>query len=217
MKPRSSIPALLALALSPAVVHAQDRGLQVLHAAGERYAAVETLCASFTQTLHVPLLARETTGTGRLCQGRPNLFAMRFDDPAGDLIVVDGDYAWVYFPSSDALTVLRTSAERSAGGLDYHREFLVEPDTKYDVVYEAEDVVEGHDTHRLRMTPRRRMSYLSANVWIDRDAPLLRRIRLEEENGNVRVITLANVGFDADPGSGWFTFTPPEGATVIER
>ena len=196
---------------------AQDRALDVLRQAEARYGSVETLCADFTQRLEVPLLGSERTGTGRLCQGRPNLFAMRFDDPAGDMIVVDGESTWVYFPSNDAKTVLKTSVERSAGGRDFHREFLEEPETKYDVTYETEENVDGRATHRLRMIPKVPSSYRAAVVWIDDGEPVLRRIRLEEENGNVRTITLRDVAFGADPGDAWFTFTVPDGALVVER
>jgi outer membrane lipoprotein-sorting protein len=205
------------LLAAPTSVRGQDRGLDLLHAASERYAAVETVCAEFVQHLRVPLLNNERTGTGRLCQGRPNLFAMRFDQPEGDLIVVDGDFAWVYLPSNDRRTVLRTPADRSAGGHDFHREFLEDPESKYDVSYEDTEVVAGHDTHRLRMIPKAAANYEAAVVWIDQGAPVLRRLRLEEENGSVRTITLSDVGFDAAPGEGWFSFTPPPGAVVIER
>jgi outer membrane lipoprotein-sorting protein len=201
----------------PSAVLAQAPGLDVLHGASSRYAAVTTLCADFTQQLSVPLLRTERTGTGRLCQSRPNLFAMRFDDPAGDLVVVDGAFAWVYFPSNDARTVLKTSAENSAGGRDFHREFLEDPESKYDVVYEDTETIGGHATHRLRMTPKRPATYRSAVVWIDDGDPVLRQLRLEEENGSVRTITLSNVGFDIDPGADWFMFTPPEGALVMVR
>ena len=203
--------------LAPASGHAQDRGLDVLHSASARYASVETLCARFTQHLRVPLLGTERVGTGRVCQGRPNLFAMRFEEPAGDLIVVDGDFAWVYFPSSDARTVLKTTADRAAGGRDFHREFLDQPESKYDVRYEQTDDVDGHPTHRLRMIPKLPSSYRVATVWIDTGTPVLRRIRLEEENGNVRTITLSDVGFGEEPGAGWFRFTPPDGVLVMMR
>lgn len=196
---------------------AQNRGLEILHDTGERYAAVETLCADFTQHLSVPLLGRERTGTGRLCQGRPNLFAMRFSDPPGDLIVVDGAFAWVYFPSNDAKTVLKTSGDQSAGVRDFHREFLEHPESKYDVAYEGREIVSGSVTQRLRMQPKGPASYRSAIVWIDEGHPVLRRLRLEEMNGSVRTITLADVGFNADPGVDWFVFTPPEGVLVMVR
>jgi outer membrane lipoprotein-sorting protein len=209
--------ATIAACSSADEARAQNPGLDVLHDAAGRYESVETLCADFTQHLLVPLLGTERSGSGRLCQGRPNLFGMRFDDPAGDLIVVDGEHAWVYFPSNDAKTALKTSADRSAGGRDFHREFLVDPGTKYEVEYQGLEPLDGRRAHRIRMLPRLASSYRAATLWIDEEAPVLRRIRLEEENGNVRTITLANVGFGEVPESGWFAFTPPEGVLVMER
>jgi len=205
------------LTAAPADAAAQNRGLDILHGASERYESVETICADFVQHLSVPLLGTERTGRGRLCQGDPNLFAMRFDEPAGDLIAVDGEYAWVYFPSSDARTVLRTSADRAAGGRDFHREFLVDPELRYDVSYSGSEEVAGRSTHRLRMNPVLPSSYRTALVWIDDGTPVLRQVRLEEENGNIRTITLSGVTLGADPGEGWFTFTPPAGVLVMER
>ena len=73
----------------------------------------------------------------------------------------------------------------------------------------------GHATHRLRMRPKRAASYRAAVIWIDEGIPVLRRLRLEEENGNVRTITLRDVVFGADVGTDWFTFTPPEDALIV--
>lgn len=193
----------------------QDQGVAVLDRAATRYASVETLCANFVQRLEIPLLGDETTGAGRLCQTRPNLFSMRFTDPEGDVIVADGEWVWVYRPSNDARQVIRVSADRTAGGHDYHREFLEDTDTKYDVAYEAPDLIAGVQTHRFRLLPKGPASYRAAVLWIDEGAPLLRQVRIEEENGNVRTVTLSDVEFDATPGSDWFRFTPPENALVI--
>lgn len=207
----------LAFGCCPSDVTAQDEGLKILNETAVRYSAVEAICADFTQHVQVPLLGSERTGTGRLCQAAPNLFAMRFDYPAGDLVVVDGTFAWVYFPSNDEKTVLKTSADRSAGGRDFHREFLEDPNAKYEVTYESAEELEKWSTHRLRMVPKHRMSYRSATVWIDQGTPVLRRIRMEEANGNVRTITLENIGFDINPGADYFAFTPPPGALVMVR
>ena len=214
---RSALAAVLLTAALPAPGEAQNRGLDGRHGAADRYASVETICASFAQHLAVPLLGTERTGRGRLCQGDPNLFAMRFEEPAGDLIVVDGEHAWVYFPSSDDRTVLRTSADRAAGGRDFHREFLVDPELRYDVSYSGTEEIAGRTTHRIRLTPVLPSSYRTALVWIDQGTPVLRQVRLEEENGNVRTITLSDVTFGADAGPGWFSFTPPAGVLVMER
>ena len=67
----------------------------------------------------------------------------------------------------------------------------------------------------MRLVPKGQAGYRAVVVWIDLGEPVLRRVRIEEENGSVKTITLSNVDFDATPSEGWFTFTPPEGALVI--
>ena len=203
--------ALVAAAAAPA--RAQDRGMVLLQEASARYTPVATLCADFVQHLAVPLLEQERTARGRLCQSRPNLFAMRFTDPAGDLIVIDGTSFWYYLPSSDPRQAFRAPVER-AGGQDFHREFLERPEQKYTAIYEGAETVDGASTHRLRLVPKTRQSYRAAVLWIEQGTSLLRQIRLEEENGNRRTITLSDIRFDVTPPVGFFVFTPPPGVLV---
>ncbi len=198
-------------------VAAQDRGMVLLQEAAARYAPVSTLCANFVQQLAVPLLGDERTARGRLCQARPNLFAMRFTDPAGDVLVVDGESVWYYLPSSDPKQAFRAPVERGTGGSDFHREFLQDPELKYTVTYEGAESLAGANTHRLRLVPKARASYRAAVLWIEQGTSLLRQIRLEEENGNRRTITLSGIEFDVDAPSGWFVFTPPAGVLVMSR
>lgn len=201
-------------AVTAVPVAAQD-GLAIMRAAAERYQGVEALCADFTQHLVVPLLGDERTGEGRVCQARPNKFAMRFTQPDGDRVVIDGESVWVYYPSLDEKQVMRMPVAQQRGGHDFHREFLEDPETKYDVSYEGTDTVAGRATHRLKLVPRSRASYTAATLWIDEGRPALRRLRIEEENGTVRTITLSNIDFTSDPDGAWFTFTPPEGALIV--
>jgi len=193
----------------------QNEGMALLEEAAARYARVSTLCADFVQSLVVPLLEQERTANGRLCQARPNLFAMRFTEPAGDVVVIDGTTFWYYLPSSDPRQAFRAPAER-AGGQDFHREFLENPRSKYTVTYEGEEQVEGARTHRLRLIPRARASYRAAVLWLEDGTSLLRQIRVEEENGNRRTITLSRIEFDVTVPTGFFTFTPPAGVTTLD-
>jgi chaperone LolA len=206
---------LIAVALMSSPVAAQDRGMALLEEAAARYARVSTLCADFVQSLVVPLLEQERTGRGRLCQAKPNLFGMRFTAPAGDLVVVDGSSLWYYMPSNDRQQAFRGPAER-AGGQDFHREFLDSPRSKYNVTYEGEEEVAGASTHRLRLVPRARASYRAAVLWLEEGTSLLRQIRLEEENGNRRTITLSGIQFDVAPPAGFFLFSPPAGVTTMD-
>jgi len=51
-------------------------------------------------------------------------------------------------------------------------------------------------------------------VWVE-EGGVVRRVRVEEENGSVRTVTLANVEIGVKPPAGWFTFTPPAGVRVL--
>jgi len=209
--------ALGALLLSaPYPATAQD-GLALLDRAAERYEGVASLCADFAQTLRVPLLGQERSGTGRLCQRAPDRFAMRFQDPAEDAVVVDGTSVWLYYPSTDPRQVLKLPMQELPGGFDFHRAFLQDPATKYEVTYEGRETVAGHPTHRLALRPRDPAAYQQAQVWIDEGEPVLRQARVTEENGSVRTVTLTGVEFGVEAPAGFFEFIPPEGAQVIER
>lgn len=208
----------IVLAGPQAAVSQSTEPLALVEATAARYASVTRFCADFTQHLSVPLLGDERTGTGRMCQSRPNKFAMRFSDPEGDLVVVDGEWVWLYYPSLDANQVIRFAMTGGGGAYDFHKEFLEDPATKYDIEYEALEEVVGHRTHRLRLLPLARASYQSAVIWIDEQEPVLRQVRIVDENGTVRTITLEHVDLDpVDVGDDWFTFTPPPGAQVISR
>ncbi len=214
---RVRLPLALLVALPGAVTGQDQRALPVLEEAASKYAGVTSLCADFAQRLEVPLLGDDRSGRGRMCQARPDRFAMRFSEPAGDLVVLDGSSVWLYYPSVDDKQVIRLPVTATAGGFDLHREFLDRPAEKYMATYEGEDSVAGRPTHRIRLVPRSPTSYQQAVVWIDRSGWLLRRVRVEEENGTVRTVTLERVELDPQVPEDWFTFEPPPGAQVIRR
>lgn len=207
-----------ALLLGWAPASAQQRpsptARSLMESAAGRYDTVASVCADFVQTLSVPLLGEERSGRGRLCQAQPNRFAMRFTEPAGDAVVVDGTWVWVYYPSMDPKQVLRFPMAQSPGSFDFHREFLQDFATKYDLTLEGSEQVTGRLAYRIRLVPKTAASYQSAVVWVEADG-VLRQVRVEEENGSVRTVTLDRVVMGAQPPAGWFTFTPPPGAQVV--
>ena len=208
---------LLAAALTaPASAQTPDP-LEVLTWAARRFSNVDALCASFRQELEVPLLNQLTRSRGELCQQQPNLFSMRFHDPEGDVVVVDGEYLWVYYPSMDPRQVIQTDLGGHRGGFDFQSEFLDRPGEKYAPVYERGEDVEGHACHVLTLTPLTPSAYQSATVWIDEVNGLIRKTEIREENGSVRRVTLSDLDLAPVPEAGLFSFTPPPGAQVIRR
>lgn len=202
---------------APGAAQAGDGGMAILQEAAERYAGVETVCARFTQTLEVVLLNQANRGEGELCQARPNLFSMRFTDPAGDAVVADGEHFWIYYRSINPEQVLRLPLDPSRGGLDFYREFLEEPEAKYRAVVEGREPVTGRETVRLALEPLADRGYQGARVWIDPERREIRRVEVTEENGSIRTITLDGIRMDAPVADGTFRFDVPDGVSVVVR
>ena len=197
---------------------AQDAtALTLMNAAGVRYADISGFCATFEQTLMVPLLDETTHSEGSLCQESPNLFAMRFSEPEGDLLVADGESFWVYYPSSDPRQVLQFDMEVRPGGVDFHREFLDAPGEKYEMEYLGEETLSGHLTHLISLTPLEPSGFQEARIWLDSQRSLILQARIGMENGSVRTVTLSEVQIDPPSDPDRFRFEPPAGAQIIRR
>lgn len=211
-----ALAAVLALA-PPASAQSDGRALEVLEAAEARYSSFTSLCADFRQVLDVPLLEQQTSSRGRICQKQPDLLLMRFTDPEGDVVVADGEWLWIYYPSMDPGQVIRSPLSSSGGHFDFHREFLENPGEKYAASWEGRETVDGREADVVRLVPRRSSTYRNARVWIDRSSRMLLRIVIEQENGSVRRVWLSGQEVNPSLADSLFRFEPPSSAQVITR
>lgn len=201
-----------------ALAQAHDSGAyRVLAEAAERFAAVESLCARFEQVTEVTLIGLTTLSHGTLCEKHPNLFSMRFSDPEGDVVLVDGTYVWTYYPSMDKRQVIRFTAGGAEAGFNFFKAFLAEPEAKYFAVHEGVEEIDGVHTQRLGLRPRGSAAFRSATVWVATESRLLVRVRINDENGSVRTLTLSEVRLNPDLPEDYFTFKPPPGARIVTR
>lgn len=216
---RSSLTMLVLFLLSGGrgVALAPQDPLALLQEAGRQYREIEGFCASFQQELSVPLLGDTITSMGSLCQAHPNLFAMRFSDPEGDVLVADGEFFWVYYPSSDPGQVLQFDMDVRPGGVDFHREFLEAPGEKYEMDYVGEDSVSGRSTHLIHLKPKEPAGFREARIWLDAERALILRAALGMEEGSVRTVTLSDLRLNPPPDPDRYRFVPPPGAQVIRR
>ena len=199
------------------LVAQESRALAVMEEAGVRYRSVEAFCATFHQTLDVPLLGETHYSQGELCQAQPDFFAMRWSDPEGDLVVADGEFFWVYYPSADPGQVMQFSMEVRPGGFDFQREFLEAPGEKYHLSYVGEEPLSGRVTDVISARPIDPSAFNDARLWVDRERSLILQARIGMENGSVRTLTLSDIRLDPSPDPDRFRFTPPPGAQVIRR
>jgi outer membrane lipoprotein-sorting protein len=195
---------------------AQD-ATPILERAADRYASLSGFCADFEQRIDVTLLREVKESRGELCQVRPDHFEMRFSDPEGDRIVADGVDLWVYFPSTDEGQVFRTPLADTDSRFDLHREFLLDPGTRYLAVSEGSETIDGEQAHVLLLTPRVRSPYVRARIWIGADDSLIRRLEILEDSESIRTLNLTNTRIDPGVAPDWFRFDPPSDIQVITR
>lgn len=189
--------------------------LTALERAAERYRGVRAMCADFEQVIEVRLLGRRAIrSAGRICQQRPNLFSMRFSDPDGDMVISDGEYFWVYYPSIDEEQITRYRVSDAPGGHDFFRELLEDPGAEYDAEEGGIEAVGGRDCRVVTLTPRAGAAYKGARLWLDADSDVIRRLEIHHLNDNVRTVTLRGLDLSPliDPGT--FVFEVPAGARV---
>ena len=188
---------------------------EILRETARAYEGLRSFRAEFDQELRNTLLGRTTRSSGTLYQRQPDRFLMDFSDPEGDLIVSDGDWFWMYFPSVDAKQVLRSP--RGGQGLDLRAQFVGDPVRRFEATYHGSEEVRGRASYVLTLVPREPAGYERMKVWIDADDHLVRRFELAETSGNVRRMELRD--FRANPSlpDDLFEFTPPAGAQVVTR
>lgn len=189
---------------------------EILLRAERAYESVRTLRADFVQDLTVPLLDDTQRSRGELFHRKPDLFLMRFSDPQGDVVVADGSYLWLYYPSTDPGQVIRTSMGQ-AGRLDLQREFLSNPTEKFDATLEGAETVAGRPAQVLTLIPREPRGYSRVRIWIDDQDGLARRFEISEDNGNVRTVELRNLRVNVELSADLFRFTPPPGAEIFDQ
>lgn len=218
-------PAILALLFLPGrtVGQATDTAETDVQALLDRaevvYDGLTSMRAEFEQTIEIPLLGRRRDGRGAWYQKGPGRFKMDFTEPAGDVIVADGQYLWLYYPSTHPGQVIRSAIDANvtgAGMVDLQGRIFEEADTGYDAVLQGTEDVKGHPTWRISLTPTGESPYRTVRVWVDKDSFLVRRFEIVEENETVRTVILDELEPNEAIPDSVFEFVPPGGTDVFE-
>ena len=208
--------AVLLIAVSTGA-HAQTAE-SVLAAAESRYASTTTMQAPFVQTIINPMLGNPLETRGSLYIQKPNYFAMRFSDPEGDRIVVDGDWMWAYAPSSVEGQVIRQRIPET-GGLTPNliAQFVERPLERYRVEYHGGGSVNGEAVDVVVLHPDNpdAMGFKDATVSFGRSSRLPVRIDLTELSGQQRIILLADLALNRPVDPAEFRFEVPRGVRVV--
>lgn len=196
---------------------APDPAAAILRRASAAYEDVRSLRADFVMRRDVPLLKQTITSRGTLYQRSPDRIALRFTDPAGDVILSDGEFFWVYYPSTDPEQVMQwPAAQGGSSGVDLKAQFVGNPVERFAATLHGTETVGGSATNVLTLVPRQRAEYRSLKVWLDAGTSLARRFEITEHNGSMRRFDLDNVQTNITIPDATFRFSPPAGARIIK-
>lgn len=207
---------LFVLVLPTAGAVAQDPGL-TLARAERAYASVRTVRVEFRQTISNPMLGDPETSSGMLYLVKPDKFAMRFSEPAGDRIVVDGTWLWAYTPSTVPDQVIRQPIPRSGATTpNLFAQFVERPLERYQATAAGRDTVVGEPVELVTLVPRvDGLGFRRATIAISERTGWIRRVAIVEDSGQRRTLVLTGLRPDAEIPAAEVEFRPPRGAKVV--
>ena len=208
-----------ALTLASSAAASPPRQADLLDRAVAAWAKVKTARATFEQTIVNPLTGSTLTSTGEYQQRRPGKLSVKFDNPSTDRIVADGQYVWLYLPSSVPDQVIRSPlASSGTGTVDLTAQFLTEPRKRYVVTSAGTLVVSGRPTHGYTLVPRGNgAAFKTATVYVDDADASIRQFVVTEPNGVQRTVRLTSFRPNAPVDPKAFVFVVPPGTRVVER
>ncbi len=191
---------------------------QLIDRSARAYQKASSFKAAFRQ-----ILADSMIGTyesqGNLIQAGESKLSMRFTDPSGDAIIMDGEYIWIYTPSTTPGQVIRVKAPSDPTyGPNLLAWFLTNPTERYNSRYVKSDAVAGRGVDVISMTPLdRNLPFSSAMVYLDQYDYLPRRLEVKEKSGNLRTLILTSVETNRRYAPGTFSFEVPKGVRVVDQ
>ena len=201
-----------------APLQAQDANA-VIGRAAKVYRSLGSLRANFVQVIDNPMIdSAESKGT--MVQAGPDKLAMRFTDPPGEAIVIDGRHVWVYTPSTVPGQVIRMPVP--SGGPAYGYNLLAwlldRPAERYKASYLRSEKVSGRTTDAVELVPAvPDLPFEKAVIWIDREGALPRRLEIHEQSGATRTLNLDQIRVNERVPDETFSFKVPNGVRVVDQ
>ncbi|MGH7510591.1 MAG: LolA family protein [Gemmatimonadales bacterium] len=210
---------VFALALViPGPAQAQD-AKELIGRAARVYRSLSSLRADFLQVIDNPMIdSAESKGT--LVQSGNARLSMRFSDPPGEAIVIDGKHVWIYTPSTVPGQVIRMRVP--SGGPVYGYNLLAwlldRPAERYRASYLGNERIAGRITHRIELVPAvPDMPFTRAVVWLDSEDALPRRLEIHERSGATRTLELTRLRVNEKVPKETFAFRVPAGVRVVDQ
>ena len=204
---------------SPAQVVSNDNATAIVLRAARVYKNLSGLQADFRQRLidEAPGMGtRDSRGT--VYQSGSTKFAMRWSDPAGDAIIIDGTSMWMYVPSEYPKQVTRYPMPVGpVYGANFMGYFLEDAEDRYRISYVKSEEVDGVRCDAVELEPLGKdMHFRRATIWFARTDNLPHKLQIVE-SFQTRVLTLSRVQPNVSIPPDKFVFVKPAGVRIIDQ
>jgi outer membrane lipoprotein-sorting protein len=218
---RTRLAAALALVVmlplaAPAQGADNDNATAIVLRAARVYKNLSGLQADFRQRLidDAPGMGtRDSRGT--IYQSGSTRFAMRWSDPAGDAMVIDGQNLWVYvsdYPKEVKKYPMPTGPVYGANFIGY---FLEDAEDRYRMSYVKSEVVDGALCDAVLLEPTGKdMYFRRATIWFARSDNLPHKLQIVEPL-QTRILTLSRVQPNVSIAPDKFHFAVPAGVRIV--
>jgi outer membrane lipoprotein-sorting protein len=207
-----------ASAMAPRSANAQD-ARSIVGRSSTVYRSLASLSADFVQVIDNPMID-SAESRGSLIQAGPSRLSMRFTEPPGEAVVIDGRHVWVYTPSTVPDQVLRLAVP--SGGPVYGYNLLAwlldRPAERYTANYLRQEKVGNRTLDVVELIPAvPDLPFERAVLWLDREDALPRRLEITERSGALRTLALSNLRVNRRVPDSTFKFQVPSGVRVVDQ
>jgi outer membrane lipoprotein-sorting protein len=172
----------------------------------------------------------ETDPTGEpIARVRAEVLEASEAELVGSLVVSDGATFWLYNPAEntvvtgDARSMQEQSPASPAGATEMLQDVIAEGLDALELEVAGVEQVAGKDAWKVNFTPKAETSaqlqldgVIDGTMWVDEQLALPLKLALDASDfgqGTLEVRSIeTNIGLSAE----LFSFTPPEGATIVE-
>lgn len=176
----------------------------------QTYDETEALSARFTQTTTSSFSDGAATHSGRLLL-QEDRYRVETDQQT---LVTNGETTWVYTPSEDQVIVNdyvedETTFVPSEFFYDYGDRF-----TSTSVETTTQD---GESHYVLRLEPKEEGAfYREITLWMRERDNLITQLKVVDADDTEMIFELEDIEFNPSVSADTFTFSPPEGAEVVD-
>jgi outer membrane lipoprotein carrier protein len=207
-----------ASAMTARSANAQD-AQSIVGRSSRVYRSLASLSANFVQIIDTPMID-SAESKGALIQAGPSKLSMRFTDPPGEAVVIDGEHVWVYTPSTVPGQVLRLAVP--SGGPVYGYNLLAwlldRPAERYTANYLRQEKLGSGTMDVVELTPAvPDLPFDRAVLWLDREDALPRRLEINEKSGALRTLALSKLRVNRKVPDDTFKFLVPPGVRVVDQ